>query len=436
MADFSKSKKLQAEAHRLVPGGAHTYAKGDDQYPELAPGFIARGAGCHVWDVDGQEYIEYGMGLRSVTLGHAYPPVVEAAYRQMLLGANFSRPAPIEVEAARTFLDLVPRADMVKFAKDGSTVNTAAIRLARAYTGRDMVAICADHPFFSYNDWFIGTTPMTAGIPPGPNSLTLRFNYNDLAGVRALFEQYPGRIACLMLEPVKNDDPRDNFLGELQHICHANGALLIFDEMITGFRLHLGGGQAYFGVTPDLSTFGKALANGFSVSALAGKREIMELGGIYHDRERVFLLSTTHGAETHSLAAAVATLEIYKNDGVVERLWKQGERLAQGLNQVVEQAGLTGFVTIAGKPCNLVYGTRDAEKRDSQLFRTLFMQEIIRHGILGPSFVVSYSHSDNDIDRTIEAVGQALPVYRQALEVGPERFIQGPPVKPVYRRFN
>lgn len=436
MANFKKSKILQAKAHQLIPGGSHTYAKGDDQYPELAPGFIARGSGCHVWDVDDNEYIEYGMGLRSVTLGHAYPPVVEAAYRQMLLGANFTRPAPIELEAAEELLSLIRGADMVKFAKDGSTVTTAAIKLARAYTGRDMVAICASHPFFSYNDWFIGTTPFKGGIPPSVTSLTTHFYYNNLESVRAVFDQYPGRIACLILEPVKNDDPVDNYLAEVKNLCHANGTLLIFDEMITGFRLDLGGGQHYYGVTPDLSTFGKGIANGFSVSALAGKREIMELGGLEHNRERVFLLSTTHGAETHSLAAALETMHIYQREGVIEHLKNQGERLERGVNKAIETVGLAGYVSVLGKPCNLIYATRDTEKKDSQVFRTLFMQEIIRGGVIGPSFVVSYSHSNRDIDRTIEVVGQALVVYRKALEEGIEKYLYGKPVKSVYRQFN
>ncbi len=436
LAKYRKSKELQARSHQVIPGGSHTYAKGDDQYPELAPGFIARGLGCHAWDVDGNEYIEYGMGLRAVTLGHAYAPVNEAAYRQMQLGANYTRPAPIELECAEELLGLIKGADMAKFAKDGSTVTTAAIRLARAYTGRNMLALCADHPFFSYNDWFIATTPVKGGIPASTTDMTAYFRYNNIESVKAVFNKYPGQIACLILEPVKNDDPVDNFLGEVKRLCHENGALLIFDEMITGFRLDLGGGQRYYGVTPDLSTFGKGLANAFAVSALVGKREIMELGGIYHKHERVFLLSTTHGAETPSLAAALETMRIYQREDVIGHLKRQGEKLKKGLDQVIAAQGLQDYVKVLGKPCNLVYATRDANKKDSQLFRTLFMQEIIERGVLGPSLVVSYSHSDTDIDKTIEAFSGALPVYRQALEDGVEKYLYGRPVKSVYRKFN
>lgn len=188
---FDESKRLRERAHALIPGGAHTYAKGDDQYPEDAPGFIARGAGSHVWDVDGNEFIEYGSGLRSVTLGHAYPAVVEAALSAMRHGSNFVRPAPIEVEMAERFLEAVPGAEMVKFAKNGSDVTTAAVKLARAYTGRDLVAICAEHPFFSTDDWFIGTTPMDAGIPQNVAAQTLKFHYNDVGSVERLFAEFP-----------------------------------------------------------------------------------------------------------------------------------------------------------------------------------------------------------------------------------------------------
>jgi len=433
---LEQSKKLQQKSHTLIPGGAHTYAKGDDQFPELAPGFIARGDGCHVWDVDGNEYIEYGMGLRSVTLGHGYRPVVEAAYRQMLFGSNYTRPAAIELECAEAILGVIDGADMVKFSKDGSTVTSAAVKLARAYTGRDLVAVCADHPFFSYDDWFMGTTAVSSGIPPAVRDLTVTFRYNSIESVEALFAERPGRIACVIMEPTKGRDPVDHFLHKVQKLCRDNGALFILDEMITGFRLHLGGGQKYYDVVPDLSTFGKGMANGFAVSALLGKREIMELGGLSHAKERVFLLSTTHGAETHALAAALETMAIYERDHVVDHLHRQGRRLAAGICRAIDAHGLQGFVDVVGKPSNLAYSTRDGEGKDSQPFRTLFLQETIKRGVLAPSLVVSFAHTDDDVDRTIEAVDGALRVYRKALDDGIEQYLVGRPVKPVYRRFN
>lgn len=325
------SDPLREKAHRLIPGGCHTYAKGDDQYPAIAPAFLVRGSGCRVWDTEGNEYIEYGMGMRAVTLGHAYKPVVEAAAKQMLLGNNYTRPAPIEVECVEALLTLIKGADMVKFAKDGSTVVTAAVKLARAFTGRMFVAICGDQPFFSYNDWFIGTTSMDAGIPDVNKSLTLTFRYNDLQSLRAVFDKYPQQIACVLMEAARTEEPQQHFLHDVQRLCRERGALLIFDETITGFRWHNNGAQHVYDVVPDLSIFGKAMANGFSLSALVGRRQVMELGGIKHDKPRVFLLSTTHGAESHSLAAAIATMSVYRDEPVIEHLYRQGERLRSGI---------------------------------------------------------------------------------------------------------
>ena len=434
--NLERSKALQRRSHALIPGGCHTYAKGDDQYPEHAPAFLARGEGCHVWDVDGNEFIEYGMGLRAVTLGHGYRPVVEAAYRQMLLGINFTRPAPIEIECAEKLASLIDSAEMVKFAKNGSDVNNAAVKLARAYTGRDLVAICADHPFFSVDDWFMGSTEVSAGIPQAVRDLTVKFHYNDLSSIEALFARHPGQIACLILEPERTEPPQNDFLRQAKRLCEENGALFVLDEIITGFRWHLGGAQALYGVRPDLSTFGKAMGNGFSISALVGKKEIMELGGLFHKKERVFLLSTTYGAESHALAAALQTMRIYERENVVEYLHRQGKRLTRGVRQAVAEQHLEGYFGVAGRPSNLIYFTRDQEGKPSQPFRTLFMQEILRRGILAPSFVISFSHSDADVDRTIEAVAEALVVYRKALDEGIDKYLVGRPVKPVDRRFN
>lgn len=432
----SEARALQERAHRLIPGGAHTYAKGDDQYPENAPPFLVRGLGSHVWDLDDNEYIEYGAGLRAVTLGHGFPEVTEAACRAMSRGVNLGRPTPIEVECAEAVLDLFPAAEMLKFAKNGSDTTTAAVKLARAWTGRDLVAICADQPFFSVDDWFIGTTPVSSGIPTVVQDLTKTFHYNDIGSLEDLFATYPGRIACVILEAARTSEPEPGFLEGVRRACSDEGAVLVFDEMITGFRWDLGGAQAVYGVEPDLATFGKGMANGFSVSALVGRREIMELGGLQHDSDRVFLLSTTHGAETSSLAACLATLEVYRSRGVVERLYQAGDRLRSGVEQAITAAGVEGFVEVLGRSCNLVFGTRDSDLEPSQEFRTLFMQELVDGGVLAPSFVVNFSHSDEDIDRTVDVVADALRIYRSALDTSVHDHLRGRSVKPVYRRRN
>jgi len=433
---IENSLKIQKRFRGVIPGGCHTYAKGDDQYPQDMPVYIARGKGSHVWDIDGNEYIEYGMGLRTVTLGHAFGPVVEAAHRQMLLGNNYVRPARIELDCAEEFLSIIDGADMVKFCKDGSDATTGAVKLARAYTGRDMVAVCGDQPFFSVDDWFIGSTLMSAGIPESTRELTVKFHFNDIESVKELFGKYPGKVACVILEAEKYDPPQNNFLQELKRIAHENGAIFILDEMITGFRWHLGGAQKKYGIVPDLSAFGKALGNGFAISALAGKRDIMELGGLDHAKERVFLMSTTHGAENHALAAALATMKFYKENPVIETLYEQGRKLAEGVNRVAGELGLREHVSIIGPDCCSVYTTRDQNKEPSQPFRTLFLQETMKRGLLMPSSIVSYAHSDKDIERTVESISEALVVYKKALEEGVENYLVGDPVKPVFRKYN
>jgi glutamate-1-semialdehyde 2,1-aminomutase len=435
-ADHRRSQALNERLHELVPGGAHTYAKGDDQYPGgLAP-VIERGLGAHVWDVDGNEYVEYGSGLRAVALGHAHPVVIAAAAEAMSRGTNFTRPARIEVEAAEALLALLPAADMVKFAKNGSDATTAAVKLARAVTGRDVVAMCGDQPFFSTDDWFIGATAMPAGVPVPWRPSTVTFRFNDLASLEACFAAHPDGIACVMLEAATSVEPAPGFLEGVRELCDRHGALLVFDEMITGFRWDQRGAQHVYGVRPDLSTFGKALGNGFAIAALCGRRELMDRGGIQGDRERVFLLSTTHGAETHALAAAMAVIRIYEDEGVVARLEDRGMRLRGLVEGVIARHGLADRVLLLGRPQNLVFATLDADGNRSQAFRTLFLQGLIDGGVLGPSFVVSAALTDEDIDRTAEAVDRLLPDYAAALDAGDaEPFLRGRPVKPVMRPY-
>jgi len=433
---FTRSRLLRSRFNRVIPGGAHTYAKGDDQFPEFMAPYLVRGRGAHVWDVDGNQFVEFGAGLRSVTLGHAYEPVVRAAQRQMELGTNFGRPALLELEAAEEFLAFTQAGDMVKFAKNGSDVTSAAIKLARAYTGRSLVAVCQDHPFFSVDDWFMGITPLQAGIPEAISQLSLKFRYNDLASLETLLAAHPDQVACVIMEVEKDQAPLPGYLAGVQALCRREGVVLIFDEIITGFRWHNQGAQYCHGIRPDLSTFGKALGNGFSLAALAGRRELMERGGLEHAHERVFLLSTTYGAETHALAAARAVMQVYRQEPVVERLYELGERLALGFNQSIASHGLTPYVQLMGRPCCLSYATRDAAGQPSQAMRALFLQETTRRGILCPSFITNYSMTDEIIDQTVDSLHEVLGIYRRALDEGVENYLEGRPLKVVYRRYN
>ena len=433
MKTFTASNAYVAAVHDLIPGGAHTYAKGDDQYPaDMAP-VIERGAGCRVWDIDGNEYVEFGSGLRSNLLGHGFEPVVRAAQRWLGEGVNFVRPHNLELEAAERLADLIPSAEMVKFGLNGSDATTAAVRLARAYTGRDLVAVCRDQPFFSTDDWFIGTTAMSAGIPEAVRQLTVQFGYNDLPDLGRLFDAHPGQIAAVILEAETVEPPAPGYFDGLRRLCDQNGALLILDEMITGFRWHERGAQFVHDIDPDLCTFGKGIANGFPVSALAGRREVMRRGGFVDDADRVFLLSQTAGGQAWALAAMLAVIDTCQRERISERLHQTGAELRRGVEDVVADAGLSSYFQLRGRDCNLVYVARDAAGQPSQAFRTLVLQEFVDRGILAPSFVVCAAHDPASIRQVVEAVADLMPLYQRALESGVEQVLRGRPVRPAIR---
>jgi glutamate-1-semialdehyde 2,1-aminomutase len=433
MNSFAASNAHLSAVHALIPGGAHTYAKGDDQYPIGMAPVIERGVGCRVWDLDGNEYVEFGSGLRSTTLGHGFRPVVDAVQSQVANGVNFVRPHRMEREAAERIVGLIPSAEMVKFGINGSDATTAAVRLARAFTKRDMIAVCRQHPFFSTDDWFIVTTPMSAGIPKEVERLTVQFSYNDLPDLAQLFDRYPGQIAAVVLEAETVEPPAPGYFAGLRQLCDRYGALLVLDEIITGFRWHERGAQFVYGIEPDLCTFGKGIANGFPLSALTGRQEIMRLGGFADDADRVFLLSQTTSAQPWALAAMLAVIDTYQREQTAEQLHRVGSELRRGIEEVVADAGLSSHFQLRGRDCNLVYVARDNLGQPSQGFRTLVLQELLRRGILAPSFVVSAAHDPAAIRRTVDAVAELLPIYRRALEHGLTGLLQGRPVRPALR---
>ena len=433
MKSFTASNAYVSAVHDLIPGGGHTYAKGDDQYPSGMAPVIERGAGCRVRDIDGNEYVEFGSGLRSNLLGHGFEPVVQAARKWLESGVNFVRPHRIELEAAEHLAELIPSAEMVKFGLNGSDATTAAVRLARAYTGREMVAVCRDHPFFSTDDWFIVTTPMSAGIPAATQGLTVQFSYNDVPDLTRLFDTYPGQIAAVIMEAETVQPPAPGYFDRVRRVCDRNGALLILDEMITGLRWHERGAQFVYDIEPDLCTFGKGLANGFPVSALVGRREIMRRGGFVEDADRVFLLSQTAGAQPWALAAMMAVIDTCQRDQIAVQLNRLGGELRRGIEEVVADAGLSSYFQVRGRDCNLTYLARDGSGQPSQAFRTLVLQELIDRGILAPSFVVCAAHDPAAIRQAVDSVAELMPVYRRALEDGIDHVLRGRPVRPAIR---
>jgi glutamate-1-semialdehyde 2,1-aminomutase len=422
---------------KVIPGGAHTYSRGFDQYPSNAPQILTHGKGAYIYEPGGGRFLDYGMALRAVNIGYAVDEIDTAAFEQIKYGNNLTRPSMIELEAAELLVELIDSVDMVKFTKNGSTAVSAAIKLSRAYTGRELVARCNEQPFFSFDDWFIGSTPLTRGIPHDTIEKTKGFRYNDIASLEALIEQYPKQIACVVLEPAATEEPKGGYLQKVHEICKSNGIVFVLDEMITGFRWHIKGAQKLYGVTPDLSTFGKAMANGFAVACVAGKREIMELGSIeFEGRERVFLLSTTHGAEMCGLGAFVATINMMQNHNIVDHLWDYGNKLVALMQCKAEEYGVENSFKVGGAACSPYYSTLDSSGSISMPLRTLFSQEMIKNGVLMPWISLSHSHGEEELVITEKALDATFSVYRKALNKGIDQYLTGPVIKPVFRKFN
>lgn len=423
--ELDQSRAWSARAEKVVPGRAQTFSKGPLSFVEGAtPAFVRRARGARVWDVDGNEYIDYILGLGPVILGHAHPAVNRAVMEQIEDGVAFSLPHPLEVELSELLCELIPCAQMVRFGKNGSDATSGAIRLARAITGRDKVARCGYH---GWQDWYIGSTSRHAGVPQCVRDLTVVFPYADLTALHGILRA--GDIACVVMEPVTFDPPPAGYLQSARELCTAHGALLIFDEVITGFRLHLGGAQALFQVTPDLACFGKAMANGFPLSAIAGKAEYMRRF------EEVFF-SFTFGGEAASLAASLATIRTLRSENGIEALWRAGETLRQGTMSAIRAAGLEGVFDCMGlAPWTTLRCLGDAA-RQSLLLRSLFQQECARRGVLTHgNHMLSTAHDDAVIAQTVSAYQQIFPILADAIRSGDAASrLEGPPMQAVIRQ--
>lgn len=435
--NYSKSEVFRSKIHKLIPGGAHTYSKGDDQFPQLSPAAISHGKGAYVWDIDGNKFLDCSMGLTSVSLGHAFEPVVDAVKKELELGVNFQRPSYIELEMAEKFLSHVPQHDMIKFSKNGSVVTTAAVKLARAHTGRKLIAFPYDHPFYSYDDWFIGKTACNKGVPEEIQALSVTYKSDDLESLKALFDKYPGQIAGVISEPEKYEELPENYLEDAINLAHKNGAIYIVDEMITGFKTAFPGSITKYNVTPDIATWGKGIANGFSFCAMTGTKEIMSLGGILDEgKEKVFLTSTTHGGETHTIAAGLATIKVFEEKNVIEHNHRIGHSLKIKCRQAIASSGLEDYIDIIGGDWMVVFVFKNMEKEPCSNLRTLALQEMIKGGVLFQGiFVPCFSHSESDIDFFITVFKEMLLVYKKALEGEVSDYLVGPSTKPVFRKI-
>lgn len=404
---YARSNEMLERALRVIPLGSQTFSKSYTQYPRgSAPFFIGRAEGSRAWDVDGNEYVDFNNALCSVTLGHVDPDVTAAVSEQIMRGTIFTLSSELEIEVAERIVEMVPCAAKVRFGKNGSDATAGAIRASRAFTGRDRVAVCGYH---GWQDWYIGSTPRDKGVPEATRALTHSFPYNHLGALEALLDAHKGEFAAVILEPMNVAWPVEGFLQGVVDLARSHGAVAIFDETITGFRYALGGAQQYFGVTPDLACFGKGLANGYPLSAVAGRADIMA------QFEEVFF-SFTMGGETLSLAAAKAALDKVRRDRVIETIAARGTQVIEGVQERIDRHGCGAFLTISGHPSWSFLVISDHPNASQYEIKTLYLQEVLDRGILTiGTHNMSFAHSEADVDRLLGVYDEVFPILRDAL---------------------
>lgn len=423
---YQVSEQFLARAQQTIPLGSQTFSKSRTQYPfGVSPYFIQRGQGCHVWDVDGNRYVDMIGSLAALTLGHNDPDVTKAVATQLQDGIIFSLSHPLEFQVAEQLVAMVPCAEMVRFGKNGSDATAGAVRVARAYTRRDHVAVCGYH---GWQDWYIGSTARNLGVPQATRDLTHTFQYNDIESLQRLFKEFPDQIAAVVLEPMNVYAPKEGFLEAVKNLAHAHGALLVFDETITGFRYANGGAQQLFGVTPDLATFGKGLANGYPVSAVAGRADVMRL------MEDIFF-SFTFGGETLSLAAALATMQKLEREPVIDTLYRQGRKIIDFLQQKIAALDASDLFEVAGNPTWSFLLIKDVADYSSWQIKTLFMQEMLARGVLTfGTHNLNYAHDDAALAELFAAYDEVLPLLVSS--VREKRLIESlrcQPLEPLFK---
>jgi glutamate-1-semialdehyde 2,1-aminomutase len=423
---YEKSTRFLTRAEATIPIGSQTFSKSRTQYPVgISPLFATKAKGPYLWDLDGNKYIDLVSNLAAITLGYRNRKVNSAVRKQMSLGNGFSLPGTLEAVVAEKIKSLVPSAEMVRFGKNGTDATSAAIRLARAYTGRDYVAVCGYH---GWQDWFIGSTSRNKGVPKRTSALTLTFKYNDIKSLEKIFSKHPKGIAAVILEPMTNEFPENKFLEKTKKLCRKYGAVLIFDETITGFRFSKGGAQEVFQVTPDLSTFGKGIANGYPLSVVCGSREIMR------EMENIFF-SGTFGGELLSLAAANVVLGMHQKDEISPRLNKYGEELSQNLQKIIDQADMSGLLEIKGHPTWKFLEWKDGSEFTAPELKTYFMQEMFRRGILILStHNVTLAHNEKIRGVIISKYERVLTLMKKAISEGNLKDkLEVMPLKPLFK---
>jgi glutamate-1-semialdehyde aminotransferase/spore coat polysaccharide biosynthesis protein SpsF (cytidylyltransferase family) len=423
---LTQSKAWHERSRKVIPGCAQTFSKSATQYVQgVAPIFLDHGKGCRAWDVDGNEYVDYVQGLLPNILGYANDEVNQAVATQLGKGHSFSLAHPLEVELAERLTRLIPCAEMVRFGKNGSDATSGAVRAARAYTGRERIACCGYH---GWQDWYIGTTTRSAGVPASVRALTHPFRYNDIASLEKLLQQHTGEFAAVIMEPVNFEEPAPGFLERVRDLAHQHGAVLIFDEICSGFHFGLGGAQKLFGVTPDLACFGKAMGNGFPISCVVGKADVMRTF------EEIFF-SFTFAGEVGAMAAAMKVLDILESTDALARMESNGRVLRDGLNTLAKEAGLSERIESIGRPQWSLMKFREPDRSDSPLLKNLFQQEAVKRGILVlATHNLTAAHDGAAIQQTLEAYAEVVKTLADWLnDPQPSRFLEGQMSQPVFR---
>lgn len=404
---YKNSEEMLERALKSIPLGTQTFSKSKTQYPlGVSPFYIQKGKGSQVWDIDGNQYTDFICGLGSISLGYNDEDVMNAVKAQLEEGTIFSLPHPMEVLVAEKIKEMVPCAQMVRFGKNGSDATAGAVRVSRAFTKRDYVAVCGYH---GWQDWYIGSTQRNLGVPKATQELTLKFEYNNIESLDKLFKQYPDKIACIVMEAMNFEHPKEGFLQEVKDLCHKNGALFVIDEMVTGFRYSNGGAQEYFGVIPDLATLGKGMANGYAISAVCGRADVMQL---FED----CFFSFTFGGETLSLAASLATMTKYQTHPVVETMRKNGQKILDNVSALIGKYDINDVFQMGGLAQWTILNIKDTEKYNSWTIKTLYMQEMMKRGILTlGAHETSYAHSDADIDCLIKCYDEVFPILKEGI---------------------
>ena len=420
---FSNSKKFYNKSKKVLAGPS-TFGKSYDLFlNNAAPFVLDRCKDAYAYDVDGNKYIDTISSLVAIILGHANSEVNNFVKKQIDKGSSYSVPSKLEQQLAKILCDNIPSAEMVKFGKNGNDVTGAAIRLARHYTKKNHILYCGYH---GWQDWYVCNTSMDSGIPVEIKRYTHSFKYNDVRSLDNLFKKYKNQVACVILEPISKEKPicpvlcsackKDKrkkcfgFLNRIQKLTRQNNALLIFDEVVTGFRFSSGGYQKICKITPDLSCFSKAMANGFPLAALVGKKKIMsQFSGIYY--------SLTFAGETMSLAASIKTIQLLKKNKVYAYIHKQGSLTREVVEKKINDLNLKDFIKILGHPGKLIFVFNDFNNISGGVLRLYWIKRLAELGVLtNGTQILNYSHNQKIINMLIKNYSIVLEEIKKLIK--------------------